>query len=1279
MSTTSTTTHESEENEKRHHNENQHHDHDQQDTTITSDGAIFNNNTTSPVLVDLTPLPGEENKQIFFPLDPNSLDNIDQINNKVDQVVDKNKSLPPPPPPPPQPLPQPVHSTLPTHIHPTSQESLSNKMSGNNTEFPELPPVPPSRVIGQGYSVNHPVPTVQQYKLDQKQHEEESKIYADIVEAKRREAEKRDQDFITSQQRQQQNDNNNNVSNNNNQKVNNDTAQIDSTSSISKIHAGKIDGTMVNAGRDEETNAVKAQKDKKDDVKPNTGANEKSRLMEQMNANQLKPTERFNRAEKGQRRVRDPITGAEVIVKDADPKDFDASIPATKGTNALYHAFPPPRPVSVDAMIDKLSLLQYVVAGSLFLIWISVAFGSGILKLIWRSILCSGTGFVLMTLISLVQRGLDKEIERVRQDMGRQRGEAFSPPIPESVEWLNGLIKLIWGLVDPALFISIADMVEDILQQSLPGFVDAVRITDLGQGSNPLRITSIRALPDQPGDDGYPKSGWINQGNDNIKSKDTAGKDITEDEAGDYYNFEVAFSYAALPGQGAQLRAKNIHLLIEFFLGIYDWLHIPIPIWIQVEQIYGVVRLRVQFIPEPPFVRNLTFALCGVPSVEVSAIPMAKSLPNVLDLPFVSSFVKMGIAAGTAELAVPKSMTLNIQELLSGAAVGDTRAIGVFLITIHHCEGLSAQDKNGSSDPYVVLAYAKFGKPLYSTRIIMEDLNPVFEETAVLLLTMDEVKAKEDLAVMLWDSDKMSADDLVGRVQVPVEELMLEPNTMKRREDKLMGFEDANDMPGKVVWSVGYFEKAPLLKDLERGPTVEEAKAAPAPTKTAPEMEMLPQDAAPNPAKKDLPPPPPDVQKTKPDPKWPSGVLSVILHQINNLERQNLEGASGDREGEAGQDTDVPSEQSENLPSGYGEILVNDDMVYKTRVKQYTTNPYFEAGTEVFVRDFENTVVRVVIRDSRLREADPILGIVSVRLSEVFAESSSVTQVYALTEGVGFGKANISFAFRGVQTTLPKNMTGWDTGTLEVSSVSASLQQDKHNLIEPKATRLRVVTSEKVETLSKKDVEVSGNQLTWDLDLLRLPVYSRYQSSVVFEIGKGGGPLSALGVGVKPDAIAVLWMQDLTDDVEQQVKLPILVSKNIDNLKLNAINDQTKKFHDFEIVGELTVRLKLDSGLDEDHETIRQGQSRRHALEAHDHIEGEAELARKQAHFNDDGVIDKQEQKQIDKAHKRQLESRGRGLAQVKAYRSAKWMMRGVKDRLPGQKKTREPTVQTEA
>lgn len=35
-----------------------------------------------------------------------------------------------------------------------------------------------------------------------------------------------------------------------------------------------------------------------------------------------------------------------------------------------------------------------------------------------------------------------------------------------------------------------------------------------------------------------------------------AGRDA--DQAGDYVNFEVAFAYSALPGQGSELMSKNI-------------------------------------------------------------------------------------------------------------------------------------------------------------------------------------------------------------------------------------------------------------------------------------------------------------------------------------------------------------------------------------------------------------------------------------------------------------------------------------------------------------------------------------------------------------------------------------------------------------------------------------------------------------------------------------------------------------------------------------------------
>lgn len=222
---------------------------------------------------------------------------------------------------------------------------------------------------------------------------------------------------------------------------------------------------------------------------------------------------------------------------------------------------------------------------------------------------------------------------------------------------------------------------------------------------------------------------------------------------------------------------------------------------------------------------------------------------------------------------------------------------------------------------------------------LLSSTTAVYEETCVLLLTADEVKSEEALSLMLWDSDEHTSDDLIGRVKVDVKELMKEPNVTHRRADALMGFEDADKMQGKLHWSVGYYEKAALNPKLE----IPEEHPAVQPSKTLPEMEMRPGDAAPNPAAKDGPPPLPSPERTPPDTRWKSGILSVVIHQISNLEKRNLKGTSGkEREGVAGQDTDEPSEQTANLPSAYCEIVINDDLVYKTRVKQYTTMPFFE-------------------------------------------------------------------------------------------------------------------------------------------------------------------------------------------------------------------------------------------------------------------------------------------------------------------------------------------------
>ena len=83
------------------------------------------------------------------------------------------------------------------------------------------------------------------------------------------------------------------------------------------------------------------------------------------------------------------------------------------------------------------------------------------------------------------------------------------------------------------------------LHQSLPGFIDAVRISDIGQGVNPFRIVSLRALPDKPTDQAYPREEWIDQGTNQLLEKAEADREkgIDSDQTGDYVNFEVRFTY----------------------------------------------------------------------------------------------------------------------------------------------------------------------------------------------------------------------------------------------------------------------------------------------------------------------------------------------------------------------------------------------------------------------------------------------------------------------------------------------------------------------------------------------------------------------------------------------------------------------------------------------------------------------------------------------------------------------------------------------------------------
>lgn len=509
----------------------------------------------------------------------------------------------------------------------------------------------------------------------------------------------------------------------------------------------------------------------------------------------------------------------------------------------------------------------------------------------------------------------------VEWDSEKTRGQvATANLLPESVEWLNTFIGIVWGLVNPDMFQSVADTLEDVMQASVPGVIENVRVAEISQGSNPIRILSLRSLPD---DHMKEMKHAIHEENKKTKDPQEAAAD---EEGGDYYNLECSFAYHAAPsGKGVHDRARNMHMQLVFYLGVKGLFGVPLPIFVELQELVGTVRLRLNMTPEPPFLKTLTFTLMGVPHVKAGCIPMMEKGPNLLNLPLISNFVNYAIGAAASMYVAPKSMSMDMRAMLQGDDITkDVQALGVMWIRIHRAVGLSKQDKRGSkwggSDPYITLTFSKYGKPMYCTRVITDDLNPIWEETAALLVTPELIKADENLSVELWDSDRHSADDIVGKVELSMQKMIQHPGKMYPQVSKLAGMDEGSEMPGELHWEVGFFGKPQFRPALR---TDGKNKALPESLQNHPELQDDKGTA--NTETDDA------VQHTPPDPLWPSGVCSIIVHQIVNLELENVKGTSGSRNGKEyepakpyGEDG---NEEGSHLPTSYCTILYNDELV----------------------------------------------------------------------------------------------------------------------------------------------------------------------------------------------------------------------------------------------------------------------------------------------------------------------------------------------------------------
>lgn len=838
--------------------------------------------------------------------------------------------------------------------------------------------------------------------------------------------------------------------------------------------------------------------------------------------------------------------------------------------------------------------------------WFSVGVGV--------SVVAGAIGALLYGVYGWLSQKVDNILEDEVWDAARQQEidrNDSEIELPESVAWMNSLLASVWRLINPDLFASLVDTLEDVMQASLPKIVRMVSVDDIGQGSEAFRVLGIRWLPTGAAGQSVDSKGNLSSAKDNDRTvagegqqdgkspdegdgkEDKEQQEIREGmeaEEGDFVNLELAFSYRArTSGKSIKSKAKNAHLYLKFFFpgGI------AIPVWVELRGIVGIMRLRLQLTPDPPFFQLCTLTFLGQPRADLSCVPLSKHSLNLMNVPLISSFVQSSIDAALAEYVAPKSLTLDLKDMLMGDDFKkDTISRGVVMVHIKRARGFKEGDSGigplkGSSDSYVSVSWGKFGKPVACTRIIKEEQEPDWDEWATVLVTPDEINAEETLRLQLWDSDKHTADDDLGRVEVSLKELMHGSHTKNQmwdREDDLRGEDPDEKMPGTLTWSVGYFSKAhiqqcqlekqtfePSLRSVDaiKKRVSEDARSKLREAMSSRDVsdELRQQEAQDGKELEDM-----MIISAPPAEEFPSGILGIQIHNIMGLEVAKL---NRSRSGE-GEDREDEAEQSGELPDSYCNVILNHKKIYRTRTKPKNAKPFFNAGTERFVKDWRSAEVIISVRDSREGENDPLLGVVYLPLRRVFSDRSQVMHTYPLAGGIGYGKVRISMVWRSVEVKMPQELTGWDYGTLEVKAPIKPLSQLPGEL---KGCKLKLRTKiGKAKMYSRQD-EGTVWKPKRDEESVFLGVTKRYAAAMVIHFR------DSTFMSESSSALAVLWLGSIPDEEERTVKVKVWKGGKHQLRRASSCADYRGLDDGEEPLGEIELRVRFWRGLSGYHKT----------------------------------------------------------------------------------------------
>ncbi|KAJ2720615.1 Tricalbin-2 [Coemansia sp. Benny D115] len=597
-----------------------------------------------------------------------------------------------------------------------------------------------------------------------------------------------------------------------------------------------------------------------------------------------------------------PSTGAAADAKAG--KDSIKAVAGWKEQGAIDSGKKAAPPTSQPSIFDTLNVYIEMVDRSGM--WRNCA---GVFGLMFLTYVLTALNFGIFGLaISMVygvqwyRNSIIRYRRTVKDDLERAYERATITRTLESAGWMNEFITRFWLMFEPSLSRMVIDIVDPILAQNTPGFLDSLRLTTFTLGTKAPRIDGVRTYSE------------------------------LEDRNQIVMDWHASFTPNDLTDVPAVLRENRVNPKVVLTVRVgKGFIGAGMPILVENMVFKGKMQVKLHLGPVFPHVRQADVCFLERPTIDFTLKPVGGDTfgVDIAHIPGLRTFILDMIHATIGPMFyAPNHFTVDVEQLISGAVANIPSAKGVLIIHINSARGLPKMDTFGKADPYVIVSTVKHPEISVRTSTIENTLSPSWDETHTMLI----YSKTDTIQFDVYDWNNVGKDDKIGLITYPMQTLLEQPETEGLTLPIMMGETER----GQLSFDLSYF---PVSTRTTHAATVDEQGNPLDPSAEATAMGAgIDADAA---AAAAAAAGEEDIMDDAVDSS--TGLLRLFVRSASNL---------------------AMSPGLARKLSVRAKAFVDKEAVIDCPEVKGTDAPVWEVGKEIFVPDRESAVIRLVLIDT---------------------------------------------------------------------------------------------------------------------------------------------------------------------------------------------------------------------------------------------------------------------------------------------------------------------------